>query len=359
VITLVYAVYAVGVVVSLVLAGHLSDAVGRRPMLFAALATNAVSALVFMLAPSLPGLVTARVICGLAVGVTASTATAYLTELFAAHRPPDQVRRVQLLASSTSIGGLGVGGLLGGVVAQTSGHPLVAPYLVVLVLFTACAAALLLAPETREFQRPRPPYRPQRLALPEHAPSRFAAALAGVGSVFALFGLFVGLAATLLHETMHRSSLVLSGTVLFVVFGVGVLGAAGAARLSQRSVVPVAGPVVLTGTALLVVSAWLPQPSLAVFLVSAALIGAGGSALFNASLAVATTLAPRAHVAGTVATFFLAGYGSLSLPVIGIGVALEHLSVRVTLLRFAVLVAAAVASALRGLARSAPGTGES
>ena len=104
-ITLVYAAYAAGVVVSLIFAGHLSDTLGRKPVLLAAIATNCVSAAVFALAPSLPGLFLARVICGLAVGVTASTATAYLTELFAAHRPPEQIRRVQLLCTAASVGG--------------------------------------------------------------------------------------------------------------------------------------------------------------------------------------------------------------------------------------------------------------
>lgn len=352
-ITLIYAAYAVGVAASLVLAGHLSDTLGRKPILFAALMTNCVSATVFVLAPSLPGLVLARVISGLAVGVTASTATAYLGELFAAHRPIEQIDRARLLAAAASVGGLGAGALLGGVVAQTAGHPLVAPYLVMIALLIACAVALVPAPETRRAARPRAPYRPQRLAVPAHARSRFAAALAGVAAVFSLFGLFVGLAATLLRETLHRSSPVLSGAVLFVVFGVGALATVTASRMGRRAVVPVSGTLMLAGTALLVLSAWLPHPGLTVFVISAAVIGAGGAGLFTTSLTVATALAPRDHVAGTVATFFLAGYGSLSLPVIGIGIALRYLSVRVTLFGFAILVAIAVVAALPGLFRTA------
>ena len=65
-----------------------------------------------------------------------------------------------------------------------------------------------------------------------------------------------------------------------------------------------------------------------------------------------SALAPKDHVAGTVAPFFLAGYGSLSLPVIGIGIALQYLSVRVTLLGFAVLVGIAVVAALPALHRT-------
>ena len=117
-ITLVYAAYALGVIVSLFFAGHLSDHRGRRPFLLAAVGLDAVSALVFLAWPVLPGLYLARVLCGLAVGVTASTATAYLSELHLAHRPAKHLHRAQLLAGSVTLGGLGVGALAVGLIAQ-------------------------------------------------------------------------------------------------------------------------------------------------------------------------------------------------------------------------------------------------
>lgn len=113
-ITLVYAAYALGVIASLLFAGHLSDQYGRRPFLLIALGLDVLSALVFIAWPQLVGLYVARVLCGLSVGVTASTATAYLTELHAAHRPPELIHRAQLLASTVTLGGLGVGALLVG-----------------------------------------------------------------------------------------------------------------------------------------------------------------------------------------------------------------------------------------------------
>jgi len=53
-ITVVYAVYAVGVVASLFLGGHISDWVGRKRVLVPALLVNVISAVIFILAPSLP-----------------------------------------------------------------------------------------------------------------------------------------------------------------------------------------------------------------------------------------------------------------------------------------------------------------
>src|SRR5690242_21452641 len=53
-ITVVYAVYAVGVIGSLLLAGHLSDWYGRRRLLLPSLGLAIVSAIVFLLWKSLP-----------------------------------------------------------------------------------------------------------------------------------------------------------------------------------------------------------------------------------------------------------------------------------------------------------------
>src|SRR3954467_10224717 len=61
-VTLVLAVYALAVALSLVLAGHLSDWHGRRRVLIPALALEIVACAVFMAWPSLPGLLVARVL---------------------------------------------------------------------------------------------------------------------------------------------------------------------------------------------------------------------------------------------------------------------------------------------------------
>jgi MFS family permease len=86
-VTVIYAVYAVGVVGALLLAGHLSDWYGRRRLLLPSLAIAILSALVFLVSKSLGALLAARLIDGISVGLVVSAATAYLTELDAVGRP--------------------------------------------------------------------------------------------------------------------------------------------------------------------------------------------------------------------------------------------------------------------------------
>src|SRR5881275_19455 len=67
-VTIVFAVYALAVAVSLFLVGHLSDWHGRRRVLIPALALQVVAAVIFIVWPSLAGLLSARVLSGLGIG---------------------------------------------------------------------------------------------------------------------------------------------------------------------------------------------------------------------------------------------------------------------------------------------------
>ena len=85
--TVIFGVYAVALVISLLLAGHLSDWFGRRRMLICAGAFLVASALVFLAWKSVGGLLVARALTGVGIGMTLGTATAYLQELHARHLP--------------------------------------------------------------------------------------------------------------------------------------------------------------------------------------------------------------------------------------------------------------------------------
>jgi len=81
VLTLVYGTYAFGVLASLILAGRLSDEVGRRPVLLVALGGLMVTSVVFMLADSVVWLFVARGLQGLATGLALGAASAARLDL--------------------------------------------------------------------------------------------------------------------------------------------------------------------------------------------------------------------------------------------------------------------------------------
>lgn len=169
-ITLIYAAYAVGVLASLLLISHRSDVHGRRPHLLAAVALTVQSDLVFLVWPTLAGLFIARVLFGVATGLTMATVTAYITELFRARFPHGSPARAQLIVAAVNLGGLGVGAGMTGLLAQYVPDPLTIPYLVLLAMLLVATIGLVLAPETRPRTRPLPAYHPQRISISRRCP---------------------------------------------------------------------------------------------------------------------------------------------------------------------------------------------
>jgi MFS family permease len=347
-ITFVYAVFAVGVVVSLFLVGHLSDWHGRRRVLAPAVLLSLVSAVVLVSSTDLALLIVARVLNGLSVGAVTATATAWLGELHAAHRPDASSRRAQVVATAANLGGIGFGPLVSGFLAQYVADPLVVPYAVSIVALAVAFFAILLTPETRVLSE-RPRYRPQRVAVPDRARQRYFAAALSVLIAFAAFGVFSALAGTFLAGTLHHPSRALAGVTVFAVFASGVVAQSGSADWSLRRLLGAGMTTMVAGLGLVVVAAWLPTPSLALFVAGGALTGAGAGALFKGALGTVVALATEDGRAEALAGLFLGGYIGLAVPIVGMGVTLQFTSPRVALLGFALALAAMAAIAARTL----------
>jgi predicted MFS family arabinose efflux permease len=335
-ITLVYAVYAAGVTISLLLAGHVSDWYGRRAVLIPALAIATVAAVVFISWQSLAGLIVARILSGLALGATVATATAYIADLDA-DADAAVSRRSAIVSAVASVGGLAIGPLTSGLLARYAPDGLTLPYVVLLAGLVISVTAVVLAPEGHQPAHPRPSYRPQQLKVPEQARSRFLAAIGGVALAFATWGLFAGLAGRFLAGPLHHPSPALAGAAIFLTFGGGVVVQITTARWPSHRLLTAGIPTILLGLAVLVLSAWTTPASLVLFLLGGLLASLGSAAIYRASLVVVIATSNADDRAGALATFFVAGYAALSLPVLGLGIALEYLSPQVTLLGFGLI----------------------
>lgn len=333
-ITIVYAIYAVGIVVSLLLAGHVSDWYGRRVVLLPALTVAAAAAVVFLVWRSLAGLLVARLLTGVAIGAAVATGTAFITDL-GSGPAGEATRRAGIVTTIANIGGLACGPLIAGLLARYAPHGLTLAFQVFLVALVLAGLAVALAPEGHPPAYPRPRYRPQHLSVPSRARRQLTAAAAGAFLCFAVFGLFAGLAGAFLAGPLHQPSPALCGLTIFCSFGAGVVVQTTttswpAHRLIAAGIVPAAA-----GLGVLVASAWTSPPSLALFVIGGVIAGIGGGAIFRGSLTLVIVTSGTDDRAGVLATFFISGYAGLSVPVVGLGLLLQHLSPRVTLLIFA------------------------
>jgi MFS family permease len=345
-VTIVFAVYGVGVVTSLLLLGHVSDWVGRKRILVSALVLEITSTTVFLVWPALPGLIVGRLICGVAVGMITATATAHLNELDSAGRPGTGKGRFEIVSTMANVGGLGIGALISGVFAQYVPSPLRTPYLVFGVLLVAAVVAVVATPETVQKRTERQAWYPQRIQFGRGGRLTYFVGLGCILSAFAMFGLFTSVALGFVAGSLHHPSRALAGLIVFLVFGAAALTQLASSSLRQATrlamgIAAEASGVVLVGTG-------IHSQSLTVFLIGGALAGAGAGILFKSAVsAVASSAEPSAR-GEALAGLFLFGYFGLIGPAVAVGIAIQHASVSTVVYWFCgtLLVVLAVTAAL-------------
>ena len=208
---------------------------------------------------------------------------------------------------------------------------------------------MAVSPETRAAVKPRPRYRPQRVSVPAEARAEFYAAALSAFTVFAALGLFTGLSGHFLLVALHHPSHALAGATVFGVFCAGVVAQLATAGWSVRRGLRAGMALMLLGLAVTVTAVWLPAPSLTLFMIGGAVIGAGAGAIFKGAVGTVIRIARPESRAEALSGVFLAGFVGMSVPIVGAGIALaEGVSPRVTLLAFAIAVAIGiVASAIK------------
>ncbi|WP_251008877.1 MFS transporter [Curtobacterium sp. ISL-83] len=335
--TVIFAAYGVGVVGSLYLAGHLSDVHGRKPLILVSIALELVAAVLFLLWNDVSGLIVARLVTGLGVGTLTATATAHLGELrVRATGSEASAKGASVAAGVVNLGGLSLGALVGGGLAEFVGQPLMVPYVVFVVALAVAFVVVLAAPET--VGRPETPvaYRPQRMQAPEGKGAAFWAAGTAAFAALAVQGLFTSVAPSFLGTTFHVTDRLAAGATTFGVFAASAVSQVVFARLAQRTQIRLGLVLLVGGLVVLAVAAIVLQ--VAGFIGGGVIAGAGVGLLFRASIASAGALVGPEERGGVLAATFLIAYAGLTVPVVAVGAALLVVPTLPVLLAYVVFV---------------------
>ncbi len=317
--TVIYATYAGGVLVALLVFGSWSDAIGRRPVLLAGAVCALASAVVFLAADSVPQLLVGRVLSGLSAGLFTGTATAAVIEA----APPRWRTRAPAVATIANIGGLGAGPVVAGILAQYAPAPLTLAFAVHIVLVVVATIAIVLVPETSSRSGK---LGLQRLSVPPAVRPVFVTAALAAFAGFAVTGLFTSVAPSLLTNVIGIGDHALAGLMAGSIFGASAIAQIGGARIPARRAVALGCAILTAGMGVLAVA--LHYSSLAGLIAAAVVSGVGQGISFSRGLAAVAECTPAQRRAEVSSTYFVVAYIAISIPVIGEGFAAQAWGLR-------------------------------
>lgn len=318
--TLIFAVYAMSLLVALLVVGSLSDYLGRRPVIFAALLLEITAMLLFIFASDVDWLIAARVMQGFATGMATSALGAALLD-------SDQ-KQGPLINSIAPMFGMAVGALGTAVLVEFAPLPLLLAYCVLLAAFVGQALYLwrmaeTVSPQPGVWQSLRP-----SLHVPLQARSTLWTILPADIAAWALGGFFLSLTPSLLAAATGSTSVLNGG---LAVAALTISGALAILKLRLReaslalwvgvSFLPVGVAVILAA----VNSGWLW-----LFFVGTVVAGIGFGSSFLGALRMLLPLAHAHERAGLLSAFYVLSYLAFCVPALMAGLSARNLGLITT-----------------------------
>ncbi|MBT2323265.1 MFS transporter [Variovorax paradoxus] len=338
--TVAFAVYAIALLASLLVAGSLSDHVGRRPVVLTALVLQAVAMGMFVLARGIGGLIAARIVQGVATGIASGALTAAVVEA----APAARKRLGALISSVSPLAGLAAGALLTGTAVKLTAQPVLLVFGVLAAVFAAGALLLPFVPESVTPRAGALASLVPRVSIPVAARAEFLRGLPVLGAVWAMGGLFLSLAPSLLVNVFGVNDGIVNGLSVATLSGVGAVAPTLLGRFRPHRAAAIGMASFAFGLGLILLS--LGTRSLALFFAGAAFAGLGFGASFSALVQTLSPLARPHERAELFAALFVASYLAFSVPAMLAGFFIAPLGLLATVRTYAaVLILLAIAGA--------------
>lgn len=306
-----FGVYALALLLALLLTGSLSDAVGRRPMILAAVVIELASMFLFVVASDVNWLFAARITQGIGTGVATSALAAALVDL----QPSGQPGLAPLVNSATPILALAAGALASAALVQYAPDPLHLVYWLIVVGLVVLGLATAVTPEPITSRRPAGLV--PRIGVESAVRPHFTAALPSLVAGWAVGGFYLSLGPSLALLLAGSTNRLLGGFAITVVGGVGAAAVIAVRNWPPYRTMEVGGIALVAGLALAVVAIGLKSSVL--FYVATAVTGVGFGAGWLGVLRKLVGLASPTARAALLTAIFIVSYVSFAVPAVAAG----------------------------------------
>ena len=308
-ITVVFAVYVASLLVALLTVGGLSDYVGRRPVIFAALLLNAAAMIQFAEARDVGQLILARAIQGLSVGTGTTALGAAILDTDRARGP--------LLNSVTAFLGLTAGSLGAAALIAFAPDPLHRVYEVLLALTALMIALLWVMPESISRKAGALASLRPHVSVPSQSRSILVRLTPANVAAWALGGLYLSLMPTVVATAMAVHSPWVGGVVVSALMLTAAIAVATFRDWPARRLILTGTSALSLGVAVSMIG--IQQQQVAALLAGTVIAGAGFGSTFSGTLRALLPTAEPHQRAGLLSAFYVQSYLAFSLPAVAAG----------------------------------------
>ena len=305
-VTIVFAAYVLSLLAALLTVGSLSDYIGRRPAILAALILNIASMAMFMAADSAATLIAARALQGLATGLATAALGAAILD--------NDRSRGPILNSITAFTGLAAGSLGASILVTYAPEPRQLVYIVLLVLSAIEALALWSMPETAQRRAGAITSLRPHVSVPAQARDVLVRLTPATIASWALGGFYFSLMPALVRVATGVTVPVVGGLVVSALTLSGALSVLSLRSISPRRILN--GGIAALAFGVAVTLAGVHEQLVWLMLLGTVVAGVGFGAAFSGTMRTILPLAKGDERAGLISAFYVEGYLSFSLPAV-------------------------------------------
>lgn len=339
--TLVFGVYALSLLAALLTVGSLSDHLGRKPVIFAALALNMLAMLLFINESSVAWLIAARTLQGFATGMATAVLGAALLDTDRQQGP--------LVNSVAPLLGMACGAMGSSLLVEFAPLPTQLIYWTLLALMLGQAMYVWRLPETvSRIPGALASLRPT-LHVPPQARRALWLSLPVDVAVWAMGGFYLSLAPSLVRAATGSTSNLIGGGLVAVLTLSGALMIFSLRNRPAHKVLRLGASLLAVGVALILAA--VHSASLPLFFVATLIAGSGFGAGFLGALRSVVPLALPHERAGLMSAFYVLSYLAFCLPSLLAGNLIRSFGLIATTDGYGVVLIMLTLGALAGLLR--------
>jgi MFS family permease len=338
--TVVFAVYVAGLLTTLLVLGGLSDHVGRRPLLATAIALEAASLVMFIVADGVPLLMAARLVQGVATGIALTTLGATLVDL----NPPQFPGRAGTVNSVVPAAGLALGSLGCGALVQFGPAPTRLVWALLLGGMALAAVVVAVIPDAGQRRPGALASLAPKLGVPAPIRPEFYALVPIMLASWALGGLYLALGPSVAAGLFGLTNHLVGGLVVTLLCGPGAITAFLLRSRPAPGLVSPGAALLAAGTA--VTLGGVLAHSIALSGVGTAVAGVGFGMSSLATFGTLGRLAAPEQRSELFAVAFVISYLAFSVPAVAAGIASTHAGLRPTTIVYSVAVVVLSAAAV-------------